>query len=85
MNYQAIPTDESFTASSGLRLGVSEMTRFGMKEMDFQTFAALFADAVKGRKVGDDVAKFRQNFERLHFCFEEADLADLKAKLLATF
>ena len=29
-NYQALPYDDGFTASSGLRLGVSEMTRFGM-------------------------------------------------------
>ena len=34
-NYQAIPSDEGFTASSALRLGVSEMTRFGMVEQDF--------------------------------------------------
>lgn len=85
VNYQAIPSDESFTASSALRLGVSEMTRFGMKEMDFQAFAALFADAVRGRKVSEEVARFRQSFLNMRFCFEEKDMENLQTKLLATF
>jgi glycine/serine hydroxymethyltransferase len=70
-NYQAIPSDESFTASSALRLGVSEMTRFGMKERDFEELASLFADAVKGRPgVGDEVALFRERFREMAYCFE---------------
>ena len=35
VNYQAAPDDEGFTAASCLRMGVQEMTRFGMKEEDF--------------------------------------------------
>jgi aminomethyltransferase len=85
VNYQAIPPDESFTASSALRLGVSEMTRFGMKEEDFASFAGLFADAIKGMAAGEEVAKFRSRFARMEFCFEEDDLKELKARLLATF
>ncbi len=85
VNYQAIQSDESFTASSALRLGVSEMTRFGMKEKDFRTFAALFSDAVKGKNVAEEVAKFRQNFLQLQFCFDEKDLKGQREKLLATF
>jgi glycine/serine hydroxymethyltransferase len=85
VNYQAIPSDESFTASSGLRLGVSEMTRFGMKEKDFRSFAGIFADAVKGRNVGEEVAKFRQNFLTMDFCFDGKDMEEQRAKLLSTF
>jgi aminomethyltransferase len=85
VNYQAIPTDESFTASSALRLGVSEMTRFGMKEQDFRAFAALFADAVRGRNVGPEVAKFRQGFLNMQYCFGVKDLEEQKTKLLSTF
>ena len=85
VNYQAIPTDESFTASSALRLGVPEMTRFGMKEQDFRAFAALFADAVRGRKVGAEVAKLRKSFLNMQYCFEEEDLEEQKTKLLSTF
>lgn len=85
VNYQAIPSDESFTASSGLRLGVSEMTRFGMKQADFRAFAALFAEAVRGKNVGEEVTKFRQGFLAMGYCFDGRDLEDQKAKLLATF
>ena len=40
-NYQASPDDEGFTAASCLRMGVQEMTRFGMKEDDFAQLAEL--------------------------------------------
>ncbi|MBL7044259.1 MAG: glycine cleavage system aminomethyltransferase GcvT [Pirellulaceae bacterium] len=85
VNYQALPGDESFTSSSGLRLGVSEMTRFGMKEADFQTFAPLFAEAVRGKKVGDEVARLRQDFLTMHYCFDSEALETMKQQLLRTF
>ena len=70
VNYQAIPTDESFTSSSGLRMGEAEMTRFGMKEDDFREFASLFAEAANGRSVGEEVSRFRKRFQDLHYCFD---------------
>jgi len=84
-NYQALPHDESFTASSGLRLGVSEMTRFGMKETEFADLAVLFAEAVRGDAVGDEVAKFREGFPSMHYCFDDETLQPLKEQLLDTF
>lgn len=71
-NYQALPYDDGFTASSGLRLGVSEMTRFGMKEGDFAEFAAIFADGVRGMPVGEKVSEFRQRFQKMEYCFDES-------------
>lgn len=86
VNYQAIPSDEGFTASSALRLGVSEMTRFGMKEKDFRAFAPLFADAVRNvNKVGEEVAGFREKFLTMHYCFDGEVPDSLKKKLLETF
>ena len=85
VNYQATPDDESFTASSALRMGVSEMTRFGMREKDFQALAHLMAEAVKGKKVKEEIVKFRQKFLKLGYCFEVKDLEPLKQQLLATF
>jgi aminomethyltransferase len=77
-NYQALPGDEGFTASSGLRLGVAEMTRFGMKEPDFVEFAALFAEAVRGNDaVGSRVAEFRQRFLKMEYCFDGSALEPL--------
>ncbi len=86
VNYQALPFDESFTASSGLRIGVSEMTRFGMKEPDFEAFAPLFADAVNGKAgVAEEVAKFREGFLQLQYCFDGEELTPLKQQLLELF
>jgi aminomethyltransferase len=86
VNYQAIPSDESFTASSAVRLGVSEMTRFGMKEPDFEILAVLFADAVQNCKdVGGEVAALREKFQDMQYCFDVEEFAPFKEKLLATF
>ena len=45
-NYQGLPDEEAFTAAGGLRLGVAEMTRFGMREDDFGELAVLMADVI---------------------------------------
>ncbi|MEW5815954.1 MAG: glycine cleavage system aminomethyltransferase GcvT, partial [Spirochaetota bacterium] len=56
VNFQATPLEEGFTASGALRLGVSEMTRFGLREEEFRTIAWLIGDVVlRGRKVKEEV------------------------------
>ncbi len=86
VNYQALPGDEGFTASSGLRMGVSEMTRFGMTENDFRLLAGLIAGVlVNGRHVGAEVAKLRRNFLTMKYCFTEQISKDLARRLLNTF
>jgi aminomethyltransferase len=84
VNYQAIPSDESFTSSSGLRMGVAEMTRFGMKEEDFREFAAMFTEAVRGRNVADEVARFRERFQTMNYCFDD-DFIEYKNYLAGLF
>ena len=77
-NYQAVPDEEGFTASGALRLGVSEMTRFGMEETDFQELASLIKDVVvKNAHVKDQVTKMRQRFQELKFCFSDKEFAGL--------
>jgi len=74
-NYQALPDDETFLESSGIRMGVQEMTRFGMKEKDFDLLSGLIADIVlENKKVKEEVKNFRQNFLEMKFClsFQEA-------------
>ena len=44
VNYQATPDEEGFTASGALRMGVSEMTRFGFEAADFDRLAGLMAE-----------------------------------------
>jgi len=77
-NYQAIPSEEGFTAAGALRLGVSEMTRFGMEEDDFRELAGLIHNVVKKEiNVQTRVKAFRQRFRELHFCFKRDEFSDL--------
>jgi aminomethyltransferase len=70
VNYQATPNEEGFTAAGALRLGVAEMTRFGMHEADFDPAAEMMADVVlRNRSVKDQVKAFRQQFLDMKFCF----------------
>ena len=85
VNFQGLRGDESFTASSGIRTGVSEMTRFGMKERDFETFAELFAAAIKGRDVARQVAHFREAFQTMQYCFTDGSLQPYADELQSTF
>jgi aminomethyltransferase len=71
LNYQAAPDEEGFTASGALRMGVSEMTRFGMEAGDFQQLAQLMTDIINHQKsVQQDVAQLRKPFRRLRYCFD---------------
>ena len=77
-NYQAGPDEEGFTAAGFLRMGVSEMTRFGMEEEDFGEVASLIHEVVsKGKKVGGEVKSFRKRFSELKFCFKAEEYAEL--------
>jgi aminomethyltransferase len=83
VNYQATPEEEGFTASGSLRMGVSEMTRFGMKESDFEDLAQLIHDAaVQGKTVKDKVIERRKKFLDMQFCFDRSEnLIGLMEKL----
>jgi aminomethyltransferase len=83
VNYQAGPTEEGFTASGALRLGVAEMTRFGMREGDMPQLAQLMREViVEQRRVRDEVASFRKKFLDMQFCFTDAAMGDLLENLL---
>ena len=76
VNFQASPFEEGFTAAGSLRLGVAEMTRFGMEEEDFKTVAQFIHDVVAERKrVRKDVEQFRKGFRELKFCFSEKEFS----------
>jgi len=83
LNYQALPDDEGFSVSSGLRLGVQEMTRFGMKEKDFETLAGYMADLILSRKpLGEEISRFRSNFLEMQYCLPPAETKFLLQELL---
>ena len=85
-NYQAMPDEEGFTASGALRMGVSEMTRFGMGPADFRELAVLLSDAVaKNVRVVDQVRKLRARFCDLQYCFKGEEVADVLHRMRELF
>ena len=85
VNYQGLPDDEAFTSSSGLRMGVQEMTRFGMKEKDFQELADLMVAVIRDDKdVSQKVAGFRNKFTTMLYCLPEQEAEPLIDELLGS-
>ena len=81
-NYQACPDEEGFTVSGALRLGVAEMTRFGMEAPDFETLAELMrAVIIEGKDVKEDVKRFRAQFQDIRFCFSTKQYSELVERL----
>jgi aminomethyltransferase len=81
-NYQAVPGEEGFTAAGALRMGVSEMTRFGMGEEEFRTLASLIRDViVEDARVGDRVIALRKPFKELQFCFQGREYDEVMKQL----
>ncbi len=84
-NYQALPDDETFLEASGIRMGVQEMTRFGMKEQDFKTLAGYIADVIiKNQNTQEEIKKFRGNFLKMHYCLPAEKAAPLAAKVFSS-
>ena len=81
-NYQANTDEEGFTASGALRMGVSEMTRFGIEEDDFSKLAELMRDVVmENAVVIDQVTALREQFCELQFCFRGDEYSGMLQKL----
>jgi glycine/serine hydroxymethyltransferase len=84
-NYQALPDDASFLDASGIRLGVQEMTRFGMKEKDFDALAGFMADAIiRSKDVRESVKKYRRNFLVMGFCLPREEALPLAARMITS-
>jgi glycine hydroxymethyltransferase len=70
VNRNLLPHDppKQVNNPSGLRLGVQEMTRWGMKEPEMEEIARLMKESViDGKLVKDEVTRFRARFTRVHF------------------
>ena len=78
LNRNLLPYDikagRHFEAPGGIRCGVSEVTRLGMKESEMEEIADLMTRiVVKGedsRKVASDVSDFRRDYQKVHYAFE---------------
>jgi glycine/serine hydroxymethyltransferase len=73
-NPQAFYDDPSFAASSGVRMGTPEMTRYGMQEGDFAALAKLVAEILRGSPSEEDgqwreaVCELRGRFTEMRYC-----------------
>jgi len=82
VNYQAAPDDEGFTAASCLRMGVQEMTRFGMKPEDFDELAHHISQVIlRDRSLAWEVSQFRKRFIEMRYCLPADESAPLIQKL----
>lgn len=91
VNKNLLPWDppEAVKDPSGIRIGVQEMTRFGMKESDFKEVAKFFREIlVEGkdpRDVGKKVKEFRKNFLEVKYAFpipKEFEESPIKVPML---
>ena len=89
VNRQLIPGDiqagRHYQNPGGLRIGTSEITRIGMKKNDMTDVAEFIKRIVVGKedpkKLKQDVVAFRQNFQTVQYCFENANKAYEYVKL----
>ena len=80
LNRNLLPYDikagRHFEAPGGIRAGVSEVTRLGMREPEMVEIADLMTRiVVKGedsRRVATDVVEFRKDFQRVQYAFESS-------------
>ena len=85
VNYQGAPDDEGFTAASCLRMGVQEMTRFGMKEDDFGELADYISQVIlQGRSMVAELAQYRKQFTEMKYCLPVEEASPLIEKLWET-
>lgn len=75
LNKNIIPKDSDHPGKpSGLRIGVQEMTRFGMKEMEMEKIASfmkeIIIDGKKEKEVGAQVIKLRSKFQKIGYCLK---------------
>ncbi len=67
VNYNMVPGDADPRNPSGLRIGVPEMTRFGMDERAMGELAQLMHDAIRGKDVKSQVNALRGRFVEMKY------------------
>ena len=74
LNKNILPWDKLDPKNpSGIRIGVQEMTRYGMKEKEMGKIAEFIKEVIlerkNVRKVKKEVIKFRKEFQKIKYCF----------------
>jgi glycine hydroxymethyltransferase len=77
LNAMQVPRDitEKSPTPSGLRIGVQEMTRFGMKEEEMKVIAGFLREILVEKKdpgkVASEVSSFRSKYQTVKYCFDD--------------
>jgi glycine hydroxymethyltransferase len=79
LNRQLLPGDikagRHYMHPSGVRIGVPEVTRLGMKESEMNVIASFIKrvviDKVDPMQIAKDVSEFRKDFQKVHYAFED--------------
>ncbi len=59
----------------GIRIGVQEMTHFGMGEQDMDRIAELIKECIIDKKpVKEEVNRFRSEYQKVNYSYDEIDL-----------
>jgi glycine hydroxymethyltransferase len=72
-NYNLLPHDDpkAVMKPSGLRLGVQEMTHWGMKEPEMEQIARYFKEClIDGKAVKAEINRFRAAFVDVHYSYD---------------
>jgi len=73
VNMNLLPFEplDRVTNPAGIRIGVQEMTRVGMREAEMERIAELFKRCLVDKNfVGDEVREFRAPYQRVHYSFD---------------
>ncbi len=90
LNRQLLPGDikegRNYFHPSGIRIGVPEVTRLGMKENEMQEIAGfikkIVIDKQETSKILQNVIEFRKNFQKVQYAFDNDTLAYEYIKLV---
>ena len=80
LNRQLLPGDiksgKHYMHPSGIRIGVPEVTRLGMKESEMKEVANFIKRVVIDKQdplsIANDVTEFRKQFQKIHYAFDNA-------------
>ena len=83
INRNLLPWDiregRSYMNPSGIRMGTSEVTRLGMGKSEMNDIAEFFkkliVDKKPPKKVKEEVAEFKKEFQEIKFCFQSPNKA----------
>jgi glycine hydroxymethyltransferase len=78
LNRQLLPGDikagRHYMHPSGIRIGVPEVTRLGMKESEMKVIASFIKrvviDKVDPLRIAKEVSEFRNDFQKVHYAFD---------------